>query len=86
MPRPPRFILPGFPHHVTQRGNYRQEIFIRDQDRRLYLELLWEFSLSCGVAIQAYCLMSNHVHLIGIERIREATAHGWHLGNDEFLQ
>jgi putative transposase len=66
MPRPPRFVLPGFPHHVTQRGNYRQEIFFRDEDRRLYLDLVREFSLRYGVAIQAYCLMSNHVHLIAV--------------------
>lgn len=66
MPRPPRFVLPGLPHHITQRGNYRQAVFFRDEDRRLYLDLLGEFSLRCGVAIQAYCLMSNHVHLIAV--------------------
>jgi putative transposase len=66
MPRPPRFVLPGFPHHVTQRGNYRQEVFLRNEDRCLYLDLLREFSLRYGVGIQAYCLMSNHVHLIAV--------------------
>ena len=41
-------------------------MFFRDEDRRLYLDLLREFSFRCGVAIQAYCLMSNHVHLIAV--------------------
>ena len=68
VPRPRRFVLPGFPHHTTQRGNYRQEVFLRDEDRRLYLDLLREFSRHHNVAIQAYCLMSNHVHLIAVPR------------------
>jgi putative transposase len=64
MPRLPRIILPDVPHHVTQRGNYRQKVFYCDQDRKLYLELLKRYSRSYGVSIQAYCLMGNHVHLI----------------------
>ncbi len=64
MPRPPRLIVPGLPHHVTQRGNYRQEVFYRDEDRQLYLEMLKEYSRQDGITIQAFCLMSNHVHLL----------------------
>jgi putative transposase len=90
VPRPPRFVLPGYPHHVTQRGNYRQDVFFRDEDRRFYLELLREFSVHCGVAIQAYCLMSNHVHLIAVphnaqslsrmlQRVHSEYARGVHL-------
>ncbi len=64
MPRPRRFVIPGLPHHVTQRGNYRQQTFFQDADYLLYLRLLRQFSRQLGVTIQAYCLMPNHVHLI----------------------
>jgi len=64
MPRPPRLILPGLPHHITQRGNYRQQVFFRDEDRQLYLDMLKEYSRHYGAAIQAFCLMTNHVHLL----------------------
>jgi len=64
MPRPNRIVVPGVPHHVTQRGNYRQKVFYREEDRLFYLDLLGEFSSHYGVSIEAYCLMPNHVHLI----------------------
>jgi putative transposase len=64
MPRPPRLILPGLPHHVTQRGNYRQDVFYRDEDRQSYLHMLKEYARHYRIAIQAFCLMSNHVHLL----------------------
>ncbi len=49
-----------------QRGNYQQKVFHRDEDRNLYLDLLTEYSHHYGVTIEAYCLMSNHVHLIAV--------------------
>jgi putative transposase len=64
MPRPPRFVVPDIPHHVTQRGNYRQQVFLADADYQLYIGLLREHSRQFNVRIQAYCLMPNHVHLI----------------------
>ena len=64
MPRAIRLIVPGVPHHITQRGNYRQPVFHRDEDRRLYLALVAEFLPHYGIALEAYCLMPNHVHLI----------------------
>lgn len=90
MPRPPRIIVPGICHHVTQRGNYRQKVFYRDEDRRLYLDLLAEFLPHYGVALEGYCLMPNHVHLIAtphcakglsqaLQRIHAAYARGLHL-------
>ena len=71
MPRVLRVIAPGFPHHVTQRGNYRQKVFHRNEDRCFYLTLLAEYLPHYGVALEAYCLMSNHVHLV-------ATPHDQH--------
>ena len=64
MPRPRRFVIPGLPHHLTQRGNYRQQTFFDDADYLLYLLLLSQYSRQLGVTIQAYCLMPNRVHLI----------------------
>ena len=52
------------PHHVTQRGNPRQEPFFGDEDYQYYLELISRFCRAEQVAIWAYCLMPNHVHLI----------------------
>ncbi len=64
MPRPPRIIIPGLPHHITQRGNYRQQVFFGDEDYRRYLDSLQDHSRGYGVSILAYCLMPNHVHII----------------------
>lgn len=64
MVRHARIVLPGVAHHVTQRGNDRQDIFFGDEDRRQYLAYLRESAEKEGVALSAYCLMTNHVHLI----------------------
>ncbi len=64
MPRINRVVAPGLPHHITQRGNHQEKVFYRDSDRKLYLAMLAEFLPHYGVALEAYCLMTNHVHLI----------------------
>lgn len=64
MARLARIVIPGLPHHVTQRGNRREAIFFEDGDHEIYLDLLAEQTLRAGVAVWAYCLMPNHVHLI----------------------
>ena len=64
MPRRPRFIVPGVPHHVTQRGNNRQSVFLSPDNCRRYLDLLGRHAARCGARILGYCLMTNHVHLI----------------------
>ena len=64
MPRRPRLELPGIPLHITQRGVNRCAIFIDDDDRRHYLELLARAIHQYAVAIHAYVLMGNHVHLL----------------------
>jgi len=65
MGRVARIVIPGEPHHATQRGNNRQDVFFVDEDRRVYLRLLTEESDKHGLEIHAYCLMTNHVHLVG---------------------
>lgn len=64
MPRPPRLDFPGLPLHVVQRGNDRQACFFDDRDRLLYLQVLREAAVREQVAVHAWVLMSNHVHLL----------------------
>jgi putative transposase len=64
MARIARVVVPGVPHHVTQRGNRRLDTFFDDGDYRAYIDLLAEHAAAAGVAVWAYCLMPNHVHLI----------------------
>jgi putative transposase len=64
MARLARVVVPGIPHHVTQRGNRRQETFFVEDDYDAYLTLLKQWCGRCGVAVWAYCLMPNHVHRI----------------------
>jgi putative transposase len=64
MPRAARRILPGIPHHVTQRGCRRQPVFFSDADYGLYLSLLRHWCAVAGTRVWAWCLMPNHVHLI----------------------
>ncbi|MFH1108296.1 MAG: transposase [Planctomycetota bacterium] len=74
MPRVARIVLPGVPHHVTQRGNNRQNVFFTDDDRRLYLTLLKENADRFGLAVSAYCLMPNHVHLVATPSAADSLA------------
>lgn len=68
MARLPRMVLPGIPHHVTQRGNRRERTFFEEGDYALYLDLLAEAAVRHGVEIWSYCLMPNHVHIIAVPR------------------
>ena len=64
MARLPRLTLPGYPHHVIQRGNNRQPIFASSADRQTLLDLLQENAQKFDVAVHAYVLMDNHFHLL----------------------
>jgi len=64
MSRIARIVVPGLPHHVTQRGNRREPIFFEPGDYSLYRDLLAQSCRRFGVAVWAYCQMPNHVHLI----------------------
>jgi len=66
MPRLPRTVFAGLPHHVTQRGNRREPIFFSDGDRQAYLLWLKEYADKHQVEVLAYCLMTNHIHLIAV--------------------
>ena len=72
MARLPRLTLPGQPHHVIQRGNNRQAIFVDNADRDRLLALWAEQAPRFDVALHAYVLMDNHFHLL----VTPATADG----------
>lgn len=63
MARLARVVVPGAPHHVTQRGNRRQQTFFGDADYALYRDLVADSCAAAKVECWAYCLMPNHVHL-----------------------
>src|SRR5882724_4055092 len=64
MPRKARVVLPHCPHHVIHRGHNRRAVFVEEYDYRRYLASLRECSRRLEVKVYAYCLMTNHVHLI----------------------
>lgn len=68
MPRPPRVVIPGYPHHIIQRGVRRSDVFFDIEDRKCYLKLLQKYSNIHGIKTLSYCLMTNHVHHIMIPR------------------
>jgi len=74
MPRGKRIIVPGLPHHITQRGNGRAKVFDCEQDRATFLELLATYSLQYGLSLWGYCLMSNHFHLVAVPADEGAAA------------
>jgi putative transposase len=64
MPRYPRSFVVGYAHHIVQRGHDRKPIFAIADDYRFYLENLAEQKALLDIRIFAYCLMTNHVHLV----------------------
>lgn len=64
MARLPRICLPGYPHHITQRGNDKQDCFFEERDYKYYLECLADASSAYRCDVHAYVLMTNHVHLL----------------------
>jgi len=64
MSRIARLVVPGLPHHVTQRGNGRTKVFYEDADYELYTALLAENCRAAGVTCWGFCLMPNHIHAI----------------------
>jgi putative transposase len=67
-------VIPGIPHHVTQRGNRREKTFFEEGDYALYLDLLASACAQHGVEIWSYCLMPNHVHIIAVPRDEDGLA------------
>ena len=74
VPKFPRLVVPGYPHHVTQRGIRRQRTFFDDSDFRAYVDLVKDLKVAAGVDILAYCLMPNHVHFIAVPKAKNSLA------------
>jgi putative transposase len=74
MARIARVIAPSLPHHVTQRGNRRQQTFFDAEDYQAYLSLMAEWCGKYKVQVWAYCLMPNHVHLIAVPETEDGLA------------
>ena len=74
MARLARCTIPGFPHHLVQRGHHDQPVFESEADYRRYLDWLHEYTSRYGVDIWAYCLMPNHVHFICVPNQEDALA------------
>ena len=66
MPRQSRTVFGGLAHHITQRGNRRDDVFFTDGDRIAYLTWLQEYCRAFDVEVLAYCLMTNHIHLVAV--------------------
>lgn len=64
MPRRRRASIAGYPHHIVHRGHNRESVFLANADRRIYLAALAKFKVEFDVKVYAFCLMTNHVHLI----------------------
>jgi len=86
MARLARSTIIGYPHQVTQRGNYEQTVFEEDADFRRYLSWLRECSDRYSIEIWAYCLMPNHVHFVCIPKTDGALAHGFNTLHMKYAQ
>lgn len=74
MPRISRVVAVGYPHHITQRGNYRQPVFEDEEDFIQYLQWLGEYRQKYSLNIWAYCLLNNHVHFIVVPMKEDSLA------------
>jgi putative transposase len=81
-----RVVATGLPHHITQRGNGRRDVFVNDSLKRTYLDLLREQSAHHRLRILAYCLMTNHLHLVVIPETPHATAGALRHAHGRFAQ
>ncbi len=71
MARMARVVIPGLPHHVTQRGNRRQQTFFCDADYQTYIKLMATACRRAETRVWAYCLMPNHVHLVMVPAVED---------------
>lgn len=84
MPAFARVVIPGLAYHVTQRGNYRQEIFTTDEDREIYLDYVVTAAGAYGLELHGWCLMANHVHWIVLPQQQMAMAQAFRRAHSRF--
>lgn len=86
MTRFSRIVLPGWAHHVTQRGNHRQAVFFSDHDRLVYLRLLSKYLRLHDIALIGFSLMDNHIHLVAIPEKEHSLANGIGRAHHDFAR
>ena len=86
MARIARVVIPGYPYHITQRGNYKQRVFSCTEDYRQYLMWVSDYSEKNKISILAYCLMPNHVHFIGIPENHNSLSRTFNLTHMRYSQ
>ena len=86
MPRESRVVAIGLPHHITQRGNARQDVFTTDALCRAYLQLLSEHAAANRLRLLAYCLMTNHVHIVAVPEADASMANTFRHAHGRFAQ
>ena len=74
MSRIARVVVTGEPHHLIQRGNRRAAVFHSDNERHTYLRLIQEYAALHRLTLWAYCLMTNHIHLIAVPHSEQSIA------------
>ena len=74
MARLAKVVVPGMAHHVTQRGNRRQDVFFDREDRSTYLGYVAEAAEQFGVSEWAWCLMTKHVHFVAVPEAEDSLA------------
>ena len=74
MPRIARIVVAGCPHHVTQRGNYKQKVFSAQEDYIRYLKWMSEYICKYDLSVLAFCLMPNHVHFLAVPYKKDSLA------------
>jgi REP-associated tyrosine transposase len=72
--RLPRSTIAGYPHQLTQRGNYGQRVFDDDEDYERYLSWAQDYTERYSIEVWAYCLMPNHVHFVCVPKVEGALA------------
>lgn len=85
MPRKARIVEPGTPMHITQRGMYRQNIFLSDDDKAFYLKSFMKCKRKFKVKVYAWCLMDNHIHFIVEPQSRKAIGKLFHCLNTKYV-
>ncbi|MFC1808274.1 transposase [Candidatus Omnitrophota bacterium] len=86
MPRTARIVAIGYPHHITQRGNFCQPVFKDDKDKEQYLLWIQEYSDKYKLSILTHCLMPNHVHFIGIPEREDSLARTFNTAHMRYAQ
>ena len=86
MPRMSRAIAVGYPHHITQRGNDRRTVFAEADDYLRYREWLARNARKFGLDMWAWCLMPNHVHVVGVPNSEDALSRTFNTVHMQYAQ